>query len=246
MACVQHAATIYCILYIATLRHIYKQASFTPMASALSSQIEIRYVGALMGRYNLSAPSDAEAGADGEKPATYACRTLSLSPSTLVVAAPVAGEIGSSAAFLFDHLGFLKATVTRHVKGGFEARIAGTAAEREALAARIAWLKNHRLRKVADKRHAPRRRPRQPSAMLYLAGGAEETCFVIDLSASGAGVSARIKPPVGTALALGQVPGTVVRHMEHGFAMKFAEPPAPEAIEPAVAARRVAPTAPPA
>jgi len=206
------------------------------MASVPASQIDVRYVGALMGRYNLSLPGGAEG--DGEKPATYACRTLSLSPGMLVVAAPVAGEIGAPVAFLFDHLGFLKATVTRHVKGGFEARIAAGEAERGALAAKIAWLKNHRLRKVADKRHAPRRYPRQPGATLYLAGGAEERCFVIDLSASGAGISARIKPPVGTTLAVGQLASTVVRHMEHGFAVKFAEPPPPEAVEPAIAARR--------
>ncbi len=213
------------------------------MASVHSGQIDVRYVGALMGRYTLSPPGDA-AASDADKPATYACRTLSLSSGTLVVAAPVAGRIGSTVAFLFDHIGFLKATVSRHVEGGFEARIVASETERKVLAAKIAWLKNHRLRKVTDKRHAPRRYPRQPGAFLYLAEGAEESCFVIDLSAEGASVSARVKPPVGAELALGQLAGTVVRHMEHGFAMKFAEPPAPEAVEPAVAARRTASTPP--
>ncbi len=46
-------------------------------------------------------------------------------------------------------------------------------------------------------------------------------CFVIDISASGAAVSADVVPDVGTILAIGQVPGKVVRHFAEGFAVKF-------------------------
>jgi hypothetical protein len=46
-------------------------------------------------------------------------------------------------------------------------------------------------------------------------------CFVVDMSSSGAAVSARVAPPPGTPLALGKVVGRVVRHLPSGFAIRF-------------------------
>jgi hypothetical protein len=48
-------------------------------------------------------------------------------------------------------------------------------------------------------------------------------CFVIDMSPSGAAVSADVQPPVGTPLAVGACVGRVVRHLELGFAVQFVE-----------------------
>ena len=43
------------------------------------------------------------------------------------------------------------------------------------------------------------------------------------MSASGTAVQASIQPAVGSLVAIGSVPGRVVRHFEGGFAVRFVE-----------------------
>jgi hypothetical protein len=118
---------------------------------------------------------------------------VSLSPISVTVAAPVAGEIGQGVNFLFDQIGFVRGTVARLVSGGFHVEIAGSQSDHEKLAAKINWLKSHRQRKAIDKREAARHFPRVPSAFFYLADGTEHACFLIDISLSGAGLSAQLR-----------------------------------------------------
>jgi hypothetical protein len=56
---------------------------------------------------------------------------------------------------------------------------------------------------------------------LLFADGSMRTCFVIDLSVTGAAISGDIVPDVGTVIAVGKIVGRVVRHLEAGFAVKF-------------------------
>jgi hypothetical protein len=56
-------------------------------------------------------------------------------------------------------------------------------------------------------------------------------CFIIDMSVSGAAVSADVQPEVGTPLAVGACIGRVVRHLELGFAVKFIEEQPREHLE---------------
>jgi hypothetical protein len=195
--------------------------------------IEVRYVGVVGGRYSLPRPDTSGGETD-----VYACRTVSLSPTSVVVAAPVAGNIGQVVTLLFEHIGFVKGSIARHVQGGFEVDIANEGDEREKLAAKISWLKNHRLRKAVDRREAPRRYPRVPKAYFYLEDGVEHPCFVIDISVSGAGLSAQLRPLLETAITLGDIPGTVTRRMEIGFGVTFTEAVASEVLESRVGARR--------
>jgi hypothetical protein len=44
------------------------------------------------------------------------------------------------------------------------------------------------------------------------------------MSASGAAITARIVPPVGTPLAVDKIVGRVVRHLPNGFAIRFITP----------------------
>ena len=66
--------------------------------------------------------------------------------------------------------------------------------------------------------------PHNPSSTLSLADGTRLTCFVIDMSASGAAVSAEFYPELGEVLALGKAIGRVVRHFREGFAIQFVRP----------------------
>ena len=49
----------------------------------------------------------------------------------------------------------------------------------------------------------------------------DSICFVIDVSPSGAAISADVDPEIGTRLAVGRAVGHVVRRFNEGFAIQF-------------------------
>jgi PilZ domain len=51
--------------------------------------------------------------------------------------------------------------------------------------------------------------------------GVNLTCRIIDMSQSGAGIATDQRPPIGALVILGKVQGSVVRHLEDGFAIEF-------------------------
>jgi len=65
--------------------------------------------------------------------------------------------------------------------------------------------------------------PAKPHSTIIFADGNYATCFVIDMSVTGAAVSAEVQPELGTPLAIGSCVGRVVRHLREGFAIKFVE-----------------------
>jgi hypothetical protein len=73
--------------------------------------------------------------------------------------------------------------------------------------------------------------PRDPHSRLVLANGAVLDCLVIDMSTTGAAVSADAQPAIGTPLAVGCAVGRVVRHFAEGFAVKFLGPQDPARLE---------------
>ena len=79
--------------------------------------------------------------------------------------------------------------------------------------------------------------PRNPSGVLTLDDGSKMPCRILDLSLSGAGISAAKKPDVGAAVTLGRVQARVVRHLEEGFAIEFVHAQLPETVEDSVTAR---------
>ena len=197
---------------------------------------DIRFVGPVSGRYNLLNESTSEPGP------VYACRTHSLSPQIVAIAAPVIGSRGQGVTLLLDHIGFLKGTIRHTGTGTFQVEIAATPTARAKLASRIDWLKRHRLRQTADKRAAARKLPRRPATEFYVGGDAHNG-FVVDYSETGAGISAKVRPPLGTAIEIGDLPAVVVRHMDVGFAVQFGAGLALDSIESHLGQRRGAPAA---
>jgi hypothetical protein len=59
--------------------------------------------------------------------------------------------------------------------------------------------------------------------VLTFADRTRQQCFIIDVSASGAAISADVRPPIGTPLAVGKVVARVVRQFDDGFAVQFIE-----------------------
>jgi hypothetical protein len=151
----------------------------------------------------------------------FACRALNMSSCAMLLAAPVAGPSGECVIAHFDRFGRLEGSIIRVLSRGFVMSIAATAQERDKLAATLAWIEDHKNHDAYEARRCERIVPRNPYSWVTLADGRTETCFIIDVSASGAAVSADLKPEIGTVLAVGRVVGRVRRHFAAGFAVEF-------------------------
>jgi hypothetical protein len=158
------------------------------------------------------------------KSRAFACRTSRVSPFQMLVSVPVAGKRGERVNSYFCDFGHLDGWITDVVAGGFLLELAIERARREQLANKLKWLeKRQNDATLQDARRQKRIVPAEPQATLVFADGTTHECFVIDMSTSGAAVSADVLPEVGTPLSVGACVGRVVRHFREGFAVKFVE-----------------------
>ncbi|WP_332700754.1 PilZ domain-containing protein [Devosia sp.] len=121
----------------------------------------------------------------------------------------------------FHDFGILRARVARELPTGFVVDLDLDDDGREKLASKIRWKRSNMHAHLVDKRDFPRLMPRHPRSVMTMGDGSRHPCFVIDISQSGAAVSASILPGKGTPLAIGALIGRVVRRLNVGFAMQF-------------------------
>jgi hypothetical protein len=152
---------------------------------------------------------------------TFPCRAVNISPEAIALAAPTTGRIGERAFVNVEQLGKFKGSVIRLLDGGFVMSIVASDEERARFAAKIDWFEQFKNFDVADQRADQRFVPANPRSRIVFADGASEDCFVLDLSASGAALSAQTIPKIGTVLALATIVARVVRHFDGGFAVQF-------------------------
>ncbi len=167
----------------------------------------------------------------------FPCQAINMSPGGLAMLAPGIGNVGERVVAYLDHIGRVEGKITRLLDNGFAMTIGATPRKREKLAAQLTWLANREILNLPEDRRHERVVPRNPMSWLRLANGHEMPCRIIDLSLSGAAVSAEIKPLIGDQVILGKVPARVVRHLEEGFAIEFAHPQSSDTVEDGVTAR---------
>lgn len=180
----------------------------------------LRHLANMPGRYYLEkwrSSKDAQVS-------SFACRIQRISPRMLTLSAPVGGSVGDWVTSHFDEFGVLRGQITRALGFGFVMSLKMRDADRARLASKVLWFERKRNFEVAEQRRHRRIVPRTPQSILILADGSALPCFVIDMSVSGAAVSADIDAAIGTPLALGSVVGKVVRRLDPGFAVEFVEP----------------------
>ncbi len=159
------------------------------------------------------------------KPRSFACRTSRISPFRMMVDVPVVGRIGDQITSYFGDFGNLGGRISDTTPGGFLLELSMDKAMRERMANQLSWLeKKQKDSTVRDARKQARIIPATPHSALTFADGTIHSCFVIDMSVSGAAVSAGVQPAIGTPLAVGTCVGRVVRHLPDGFAVQFVEP----------------------
>ena len=139
----------------------------------------------------------------------------------MTLSVPVTGDLGDPVLVQVDRLGELRGVVAKRTRTGFVMSITATDPERAKLKVKIDWFEKIRGNKVVNKRQHDRFTPVNPHSTLIFGDGSTLRCFVIDMSSSGAAVSAKVVPAAGTPLALGKVVGRVVRHLPNGFAIRF-------------------------
>jgi PilZ domain-containing protein len=180
---------------------------------------DVRVIVNLAGRYWL-----VPRGAPRDEMRQFACRAINISGQAVALAVPVQGKPGQRVLAEIEHFGKLQGTIARLLNDrGFVMRIETSDEAREKLVDKIDWLERHKNLEVSDRRKQARFAPRNPHSTLLFADGSMRTCFVVDLSVTGAAISGDIVPNVGTVIAVGKVVGRVVRHLEAGFAVKFEE-----------------------
>ena len=155
---------------------------------------------------------------------TFACRTTRVSPFRMLVDVPVVGNVGERLTSYFQEFGEFEGVISQTMRGSFLIDMEMTAAHRARLADKLAWLeKKLGDGTVQDAREDARIIPPASHSVLTLADGTLHRCFIIDVSSSGARISAETQPPIGTPLAIGACVGRVIRLFDSGFAMKFVE-----------------------
>lgn len=154
----------------------------------------------------------------------FACRTTRVSPFRMTVDVPVVGKIGDRLTSYFTDFGKFSASISDISKGSFLLELEMTRAMREKMADKLTWLEKRQKNAVtADARRDARIIPASPHSTLTLADGKTHGCFVIDMSLSGAAISAQLQPAIGTPLAIGACVGRVVRLLPNGFAVAFVQ-----------------------
>ena len=128
----------------------------------------------------------------------YACRVIRASTSEMTMYAPVNAVIGVRVIMISNELGNLEGAISQISEQGFAMQIAADEALRAKLAAKISWHVKARKQGIADKRQNQRLVPKYPFTTLILPDSTCLKCFVIDISVSGAAVSAEIRPEIGT------------------------------------------------
>jgi hypothetical protein len=152
----------------------------------------------------------------------FACRTSRVSPFRMLVSVPVIGKVGERVVSYFGDFGKLDGWIADTVAGGFLIDLETDKAQREKLARKLTWLENRQKDpSLVEARENGRIIPKNPHSTVIFADGTYRDCFIIDMSQSGAAVSADVQPDVGMPLAIGACVGRVVRHFREGFAVKF-------------------------
>ncbi len=179
---------------------------------------DVRIVVSIPGRFSLADRRDMR----GDR-RVFSCRAVNVSSLAIALASAVNGKLGDRVIADIEHLGKLDGSIIRVLERGFVMNITATAEEREKLAAKIQWLGKFKDHDEGEQRAERRFAPVNPYSQIMLPDGSIQTCLVIDLSVSGAALSAEAVPDIGTVLAVGRIVGRVVRHLEGGFAVQFIE-----------------------
>jgi hypothetical protein len=178
----------------------------------------VRIIVNIAGRFSIAGRRAAAPGR-----AVFSCRAVNVSNRAIALIAAVGVKVNDLVSAQIEPFGKLDGRVLRLIAGGFVMTIAASEEEREKLDDKIHWLERFKNLEAFELRSHPRLAPAQPRNQILFADGTSRKCMILDVSASGAAISAETIPEIGTVLAIGTAIGRVVRHFKGGFALKFVD-----------------------
>jgi hypothetical protein len=161
----------------------------------------------------------------------FNCRAVNISTSAIAVVCATEVDVGERAILRLEQFGEFRGVVMRLLNGGFVLGVELSDAQRDALVVKIDGFEKIKNHDAPNRRGDIRFVPKDPQSRLIWANGITESCLIMDLSTSGAAVSAETVPEIGTVVALGSVIGRVVRIVPGGFAMQFIEKQSSDLVE---------------
>jgi PilZ domain-containing protein len=162
----------------------------------------------------------------------FDCQTINMSPGGALLSAATLPHIGDPVVAYIDHVGRLEGRCVRHLPdNSFAMTVTGTIRRREKLADQLTWFANRAKLGLPEDRRHERFPLKDPRSTLTLPNGSTVQCRVIDVSLSGAAVSAEVTPPLGSPVTIGRTQARVVRHIDGGFAVEFSRVQTPELLE---------------
>jgi PilZ domain-containing protein len=161
----------------------------------------------------------------------YPCQTVDMSPGSAALMTPVPGRLGERVVAYIDHVGRIDGEIVRIFEGGFAMTVNGTVRRKDQLAAKLTWLGNRNELNLTEDRAHERLTPVNPVTILRIPDGREYYCPILDLSLSGAALAIESKPPIGSAITVGKLRATVVRHFDEGIGVQFKTLQTRESIE---------------
>jgi PilZ domain len=163
--------------------------------------------------------------------AEYPCKLVDVSVGGAALQSPQPVALGEHVIAYFDEIGRIDGPVVRLVDGGFAMQIQATQHRREKLAAQLTWLANRKVLGIPEARRHERLLPQKIESFMLLPDGQQIECQILDISISGASVSAVLLPPIGMDISLGRLRAKVMRHHENGVGLQFLDIQNPQALK---------------
>jgi len=151
----------------------------------------------------------------------FRCQTIDMSPGGVHLSAPVRGNIGERIIVYLDEIGRIEGNVVRLTERGFALAMNLPFIKREMIANQLTWIVNRNALGLPEARRHERIVPHHRHSHLHVEDGREFPVKLIDISVSGAAMTAPVCLPIGTRVRLGQTAGQVIRILEDGFAIIF-------------------------
>ena len=151
----------------------------------------------------------------------FPCQVIEMSPGDATIIAPASGGVGERVIAYLDHIGRVEGPITGKIEGGFTMEFSASSRKREHMAAQLTWLANKDILNLPEDRRHGRVVPDNRHSSVRLDDGRTYNCKIMDISLSGAAIEIDVRPALGTAVTLGRMRATVVRHFDNGVGVEF-------------------------
>ncbi len=151
----------------------------------------------------------------------FPCKLVIISVTSLSISTAAELATDEPVVVYFDFLGGLQGRVRRQFEGGVTIELEATKKKRERLASQLTWLINRHELDGIDNRRFERVAGHEEPIQITFGEGTQLMARVLDVSISGASISAEKRPEIGTIVHVGKYRSRVARHHNSGFAVEF-------------------------